>query len=237
MRKLEYIMGMPVIVDPGDDDVFDYFRYVDEKFSPYKQNSEVTKFNDGRLREENASWDMKLILRLSDETKKSTDGYFDIELDEFINPSGIVKGWAIYNASKLLSQMGFKNFYLAAGGDIQTKGISSKEEKWTIGIRNPFDVNENIKVVYLSGEGIATSGIYERGKHIYNPKGKIDSEVVSISVIGPNVYEADRFATAAFAMGKEGINFIEKQKDLEGYMIDRKGIATMTSGFFKYTEE
>jgi len=44
-------------------------------------------------------------------------------------------------------------------------------------------------------------------------------EIASISVIGPNVYEADRFATAAFAMGEKGIEFIEKQKKLEGYMI------------------
>ena len=36
-----------------------------------------------------------------------------------------------------------------------------------------------------------------------------------------------------FAMQREGINFIEKLKGLEGYMIDKNGIATMTSGFEK----
>ena len=61
-------------------------------------------------------------------------------------------------------------------------------------------------------------------------------EIVSISVIGQNIYEADRFATAAFAMQKEGINFIERLDGLEAYMIDNKGIATMTSGFEKYTK-
>ena len=54
-------------------------------------------------------------------------------------------------------------------------------------------------------------------------------------MIGPNIYEADRFATAAFAMGARGIHFIEKFLDLEAYMINQKGIATMTSGFEKYT--
>ena len=35
---------------------------------------------------------------------------------------------------------------------------------------------------------------------------------------------------------KEGINFIERQKSLEGYMISSKGVATMTSGFEKYVD-
>ena len=57
---------------------------------------------------------------------------------------------------------------------------------------------------------------------------------VSVTVLGPNVYEADRFATAAFAMGSEGIHFIEELPRFEGYLIDRSGIATMTTGFADY---
>src|SRR5258708_18911488 len=115
MRKIEFIMGMPVIIEiisskadkiVKESDfkkVFDYFRYIDEKFSPYKKNSEITKLNDGRLKRDYASSDMKLILQLSSETKELSNGYFDINLrGASINPSGIVKGWAIYNASKLL---------------------------------------------------------------------------------------------------------------------------------------
>ncbi len=84
--------------------------------------------------------------------------------------------------------------------------------------------------------GIATSGSYRRGQHIYNPHNANAplTEIVSISVIGPNVYEADRFATAAFAMGKQGINFIENLKGFEGYMINKDGIAVQTSDFVRY---
>ena len=68
-----------------------------------------------------------------------------------------------------------------------------------------------------------------------NPKTKVAAaEIASISVIGPNVYEADRFATAAFAMGEKGIEFIEGLKGFEGYMIKNNQIAVMTSGFKKY---
>ncbi|MBE2272423.1 MAG: FAD:protein FMN transferase, partial [Anaerolinea sp.] len=56
-------------------------------------------------------------------------------------------------------------------------------------------------------------------------------EIVSITVVGPDVLEADRFATAAFAMGRMGIYLIESLPDFEGYMIDRNGQATFTSNF------
>ena len=57
---------------------------------------------------------------------------------------------------------------------------------------------------------------------------------VSLTVIAPNVLEADRFATAAFAMGFKGIYFLEERSGLEGYLIDNTGLATMTTGFDSY---
>ena len=93
-----------------------------------------------------------------------------------------------------------------------------------------------MKTLWLQDCGIATSGTYIRGQHIYNPKkrGEPVTEIVSLTVIGPNVYEADRFATAAFAMGSAGIHFIEDLEGFEGYMIDPHGLATYTSGFERY---
>ena len=58
--------------------------------------------------------------------------------------------------------------------------------------------------------------------------------IMSLTVVGPDVYEADRFATAAFAMGRAGIEFIEARPGLEGYLVDRTGQATLTSGFSGY---
>jgi thiamine biosynthesis lipoprotein len=73
-------------------------------------------------------------------------------------------------------------------------------------------------------------------EHIFNPKKKkAAKDIASITVIGPNIYEADRFATAAFAMGVEGIKFIEKLKGFEGYMIQNDNKAVYTSEFKNYT--
>jgi thiamine biosynthesis lipoprotein len=243
MRETRLLMGMPITVEIVDsaasvqdiEDVFAYLRYVDETFSTYKDTSEISKINAGLLRIEEASEDMKLVFALSEETKRLTDGYFDIRKpDGSIDPSGLVKGWCIYEAAKLLRSRGFNHFFVDAGGDIQPYGQNEKGEPWTVGIRNPFTQTQIVKTVQLRhNEGIATSGTYIRGQHIYNPKTETREipDIVSLTVIGPNVYEADRFATAAFAMGKQGINFIESLNGFEGYIIDVNGIATMTSGF------
>lgn len=236
-------MGMPVTVEIGDDSanqdeinkIFDYFKYVDEKFSTYKDTSEITSINKGLIKKADFSDDMKTVFKLSEETKKQTNGYFDIMTPTGdYDPSGLVKGWAIYNAAEILRKDGFKEFYVDAGGDIEVGG-----KYWKIGIRNPFKQEEIVRVVHLKDAGIATSGTYIRGDHIYNPKDKKDkiTEVASLTVIGPNIYEADRFATAAFAMGKKGIVFIESLEGFEGYLIDKDGIATMTSGFESFTQE
>jgi thiamine biosynthesis lipoprotein len=237
-------MGMPVAIEIADlnakrevfEKVFDYLISVDERFSVYKKNSEITLYNEGKISKENLSEEMKKVLELSEETKNKTDGFFDIAHEGKIDPSGLVKGWAIYNASKILRQMGFNNFYVEIAGDIEVAGLNSEGKKWAIGIRNPFNKKENVKVVYLSDRGIATSGTAERGQHIYNPQKPKETikDILSLTVIGPNIYEADRFATAAFAMGSAGIYFIEKLADFEGYLIDKNGMAKMTSGFGKY---
>lgn len=242
MQKTELIMGMPVTItlagvhdEQAIQETFDYFREVDARYSTYKATSEISHINAGLPRKQ-WSQEMKHVLKLCEQTKEETNGYFDIEHDGHIDPSGLVKGWAIHNAAEKLLAKGLDNFSIEAGGDIEVHGSSNSGKQWRIGIRNPFDHKQVVKVVGVRDQGVATSGTYIRGQHIYDPKqNKPLADIASLTVIGPNIYEADRFATAAFAMGAKGIEFIEKLKGFEGYMIDTKGIATMTSGFEEYT--
>lgn len=236
-------MGMPITLEVLDasvmqndlDVVFAYFVSVDEVFSTYKDTSEISRLNRGELLPTQYSEDMQTILALSAQTKEETDGYFDILHNGIYDPSGIVKGWAIQNAAQLLQAKRLRNFYIDAGGDIQVSGHKNGNP-WRVGIRNPFNRNEYVKVLEVTDQGVATSGTAIRGQHIYDPYHR-DTQllaIASITIIGPNVYDADRFATAAFAMGKKGIHFIEKLAGFEGYMIDIHGIATYTSGFERY---
>ena len=224
MRATRIIMGMPITVDVVDapdgrilDDVFAYFEDVDRRFSTYRDDSEVAAINQGRLAASDYSDDMR-----------KPDGSLD--------PSGIVKGWAIRNAGRMVAATGARDYFIDAGGDIESSGVNASGKPWSVGIRSPFDMAEIIKVVYPRGRGIATSGSYVRGQHIYTPQapGRPIADIVSLTVIGADVLEADRFATAAFAMGGDGIAFIQQTPGIEGYVVRSDGRATLTSGFGAY---
>lgn len=236
-------MGMPISVEivagwePKKmfDKVYKLLVKIDNQFSPYKPESEVSHINAGLL-EANWSSEMKEIIALCEQTKKETDGYFDPFYLGHFDPSGIVKGWAIQRAADLLLADGYSNFYINAGGDIAAYGCNVSGEPWRIGIRNPFNPEEIIKVIRVQDKGVATSGAYIRGDHIYNPHmpNRIPRGVASVTVVGPDVYNADRFATAAYAMGERGIEFIEALNEFEAYLVRSDRIATMTTHLERY---
>lgn len=242
MKQTEIIMGMPITVEVVSaqragaiSDVFDYFRRVDERYSTYKSTSEISHINAG-LPETDWSDEMREVLRLCEETTRQTDGYFNAMRDGVRDPSGLVKGWAIHNAANQLLDQGIGNFYIEAGGDIEAHGSGEEGDGWIVGIRNPFNISEIVKVIRLRDAAIATSGTYIRGEHIYNPHDgfRPATTVASMSVIGPNIYDADRFATAAYAMGDQGVHFIQSLPGFEAYVISHNKVATYTSGLERY---
>lgn len=235
-------MGMPITVICSDnkvdqafmDRVFEFFRGVDARYSPYIDGSDVGKINRGQLIAEHYSSELREIVKLADSTKVQTDGFFDVWHNGVFDPSGIVKGWAIQKAAHLMASRS-SNFYIEAGGDIQVQGNSDSGNPWRIGVRNPFDRTQTVAVVALAHSAIATSGTAIRGQHIYNPHDETPlNDVVSLSVVGHRIVDADRFATAAFSMGRPGIEFIESLPGYEGYMIDKDKMVIKTSGWQKY---
>lgn len=243
MIKRLTVMGMPSTINVADpnanekdiDQVFNYFQVMDRIFSTYKPESAVEKINRGELKEINYPPQVKEVLHLAEVTKRESKGYFDVYSKGRLDPSGLVKGFAIHRGAKLLKEMGYKNFFVEIAGDIEVCGKNGVGQDWSVGIENPFNQTEIIKIVNLSGKGIATSGTYLRGDHIYNPlTGKKADEIMSLTVIGPNIYEADRFATAAFAMGEEGLAFIDSLPGFEGYMVGKNKVTRQTFGLRKY---
>ncbi len=241
MKETRVIMTMPIVVDIVGahdvsvlNDVFAFFTEVERRFSFFRDDSEVAAFNRGAGV---PSAELQDILTIAEKTKQETDGYFDIvRADGRTDPSGITKGWAIKKAADIVRAHGCRDFLIDAGGDIHTEGRSAEGEEWRIGIRDPFDFEQIVKVVVPRGRGVATSGSSMRGGHIYDPRASHAAahDVASITVIGPDILEADRLATAAFAMGKRGAAFIESLPGFEAYMIDTDGVATMTSHFNDY---
>jgi FAD:protein FMN transferase len=244
MAKTRLIMGMPITVDiiaPQADElraqVFRYFEAVDQRFSPYIEMSELCRINRREILANDVSAAMSEVLVLAEDTRLASDGYFNVVKPQGgIDPSGIVKGWAIGKAAAMIAAAGAQNYFVEAGGDIQAKGRSADGSVWRVGVRSPFDSNEIIKVLQLADAGIATSGAYVRGAHIYNPHEPSTelSDIVSMTVVAKSVVDADRFATAAFAMGRDGIYFIEAREGIEAFAVDADGIGIETTGFGAY---
>ena len=132
MKQTRLLMGMPITVDIVDptatqkdlEEVFALFIAVDEMFSTYKEQSEISRINRGELAPAQYSAQMRTIFALSEQTRQETRGYFDIRHNGVYDPSGIVKGWAIQNAAQQLRKQGFRHFFIDAGGDIQVAGYN-----------------------------------------------------------------------------------------------------------------
>lgn len=220
MRKVEFIMGMPITVDiPGCgseevfEAVFDKFREIDERFSPYKKDSELSKYQSGQIKEKDLSGEFKRVIKVCREAEKLTDGYFSANYSGVFEPSGYVKGWAIDEAGKLIEVRGFKTYCIGAGGDILAH--SGGDKIWNIGIQDPRDKQKILNKLSISSGAVATSGNYERGTHIINPRThKPAGKFLSVTVTGPDIVMADILATAIFAA--EDSEFIKTPK---GYSV------------------
>ena len=198
---------------------FARLRGIDRQFSPYKKDSELSRYNRGELNEQTLSQEMKHILHACRRAEEKTDGYFSAWYGDGCDPSGYVKGWGIAEAEKVLESDGYKTYCVYIGGDILAR--SDGKKIWKIGIQDPRDKQKTLNKLSISNGAVATSGTYERGRHIINPLTKKPAdELLSITVVGPDIITADILATAAFAMGKKGIDFIKKQKGYRAIVIN-----------------
>lgn len=122
-----------------------------------------------------------------------------------VDPSGFVKGWAVEGAGRLLRQAGARRWCVNAGGDICLNGAPHGQESWRVGIQHPVERLAVAVVLGLRSGALATSGAYERGEHILDPHtGRAPEGVLSVSIVGEDLADADAYATAAFAMGRDG---------------------------------
>ncbi|TGT60945.1 FAD:protein FMN transferase, partial [bacterium M00.F.Ca.ET.159.01.1.1] len=121
---------------------FGYFEHIDRRFSTYRADSEITAINRGDVPVVDWSGESEHFHHLARQTKDETDGYFDIRKpDGSLDPSGIVKGWAIRNAAEIVQRAGISDFFIEAGGDIQSCGKNSSGPDWSVGIRNLFNAD------------------------------------------------------------------------------------------------
>jgi FAD:protein FMN transferase len=240
VRRVEDVMGMPVTVQVVDaeadeqalDQVFNEFRLLDRTFSPFLVDSEVSRINRGELRPENAGQLVNQAIDLCHLYEHATEGYFSAWISGRFDPSGLIKGWAIDRACSILDRYGLRDYFVDAGGDVQTRGRNPDRGPWRVGVRHPIERDKVACVVLASGLAVATSGTYEKGEHILDPhSGRPANAWLSFTVVGPDILQADIFATACFAMGIAGLEFMARVARYEAYAIDPQLCAGYTAGF------
>jgi thiamine biosynthesis lipoprotein len=205
----------PFIDEAALDAAAAWFHDVDRRFSPFREDSEVTRIGTGELAFEAASPDVRAMFTLADLVRDRSGGAFDprrFRPDGRPDPTGVVKGWAVDEAVERLRLAGARNFEVVAGGDLVAAGEAEPGQPWRIGIRHPDREDAVAAVLAVRDLAVATSGLYERGAHIVDPQtGEAPVGLRSLTVVGPTLAFADAYATAGFVMGEAGVRWVAGQ--------------------------
>ncbi|GAB2920941.1 FAD:protein FMN transferase [Streptomyces heilongjiangensis] len=235
MRRVEHIMGFPIsllIEDEGTtaeaaEPAFDWLREVDARFSPFRADSEVSRLDRGELAPHELSPDLTEVLGLCEEYRVATGGAFDVRLPgRGLDPCAMVKGWAVQRAADQLAERGARRLCLNAGGDVVVTG-----GPWRVGVRHPERADRLCAVLEVGDGAVATSARYERGDHILDGRtGRPATGLLSLTVVAGSLTEADATATAAFAMGVEGIEWAASREGCEVFAVDAERKVHRTRG-------
>ena len=215
LQRVEAVMGIPVGIDVRDDGVdpaaldraFAHLHAVDAAFSTYRAGSDVSRIAAGTLAPRDARPEVRAVLARCEDLRRETGGRFDVRATGRLDPSGFVKGWAVDGAVAILRAAGARNLCVHAGGDVRVLGERAPGLPWRIGVQHPLARRSVAAVLQAPATGlsVATSGAYERGDHIVDPRtGRPPRGVLSVTVAGPDLGPADAYSTAAFAMGGAG---------------------------------
>jgi thiamine biosynthesis lipoprotein len=210
------------IADDAWESVGVFLRDIEDRFSTFLPTSEISRINKGELHVLDASPDVVEVLDACTWLEHLSDGVFNARRpDGSIDPAGFVKGWAAERAARLLAEAGLKNYYLRIGGDIQAHGRQATGDKWRVGIVDPHDATRIHSYVDIPENwAIATSGVAERGQHIWGKDSQpTNSQFSSLTVIGPHLMWADAFATIGYALGDAGIDWVEKFPDYTAFTL------------------
>jgi thiamine biosynthesis lipoprotein len=191
-------------------DVVGWLHHVDRVFSTYRADSDISRLRRRELRLVDADPCVAEVLDLCAEAEHATGGHFSARRDGRIDPTGLVKGWAVEGASRRLRDHGSADHAVDGGGDVQLAGRPEPDRLWTVGISDPADRGRILTTVTGRDFAVATSGISERGAHITDSfTGRPVTHLASATVTGPSLTRVDAYATAAFVMGADALRWID----------------------------
>jgi FAD:protein FMN transferase len=242
-RRVEHVMGMPVslaIRGRHADDVrgqaawataISALRNADSVFSTFRSDSCVSRLNRGEIALDDCPPEVAEVLALGALARAQSGGAFDVHRvrsdgNSSLDPSGVVKGWAVQRASAALAGLPDTDFCLSAGGDMVCHVADVKRPPWRIGVEDPHDRTSVVAVVPISTGAVATSGLAHRGAHIVDARtGAVPQGVASVTVIADSLTWADIDATAAFAQGRDALGWLKRRSGRAGVVVWSDGSA------------
>lgn len=238
VRRVERHMGTVISLqadhapESAVDRFFDEIRALEQRFSRFRRDSEVMRLERDALALDDASPQVREVLVRCEVLRSATRGAFDhrpvVGGRRVLDPNAVAKGWIIEQALVHLQLAGVSSYFVNAGGDVVVGAPPPERSSWRVGIVHPDAVTDVFARVDLDHAAVATSGHYERGRHIRRTTTG-DDALTSVSVVGPELAMADALATAVFAGGEPRPSWWPEDS---GYGI----ITLLTSGRVLLTE-
>jgi thiamine biosynthesis lipoprotein len=244
---VEQIMGLPIsihlrgnglrsgVADERIAAIFAELRRVDEVLSPYRDDSDLSRWDRGEVGLADADPMLAEVVRLCELAHERTEGWFDPrglpdprDGHPRYDPSGLVKGWAVERAAGHLAGLAGTGWCVNAGGDVLVHSPDG-QPPWRVGIEHPGNPARIMRVVERRSGAVATSGRTHRGSHIIDPYAHRPAETVqAVTVTGPTLLWADVYATAAAARGKASLPWLEAIADYEALIVTSHGLLHTT---------
>ncbi len=243
VRRQEAVMGTIVSFDvraaPGRNQTYlalaearAVLHRADAVFSLWKPQSPMSRLRRGELDLADAPGDVVEVLERCRLARQASAGWFDPwAMPDGLDPTGLVKGWAAERALDCLARSGAPAALVNAGGDIAGFGRPDGNRSWRVGIRDPRTPGRIVATVEAAA-AVATSGLYERGPHVFDPfSGRPAGGIASATVTGPRLDLADAMATGLLAAGAPGLAWIEGTDGYEGFLVHHDGSLEHSAGF------
>ncbi|HEY2221115.1 FAD:protein FMN transferase [Actinomycetospora sp.] len=243
-RRVEHVMGMPVSValrgrhtrdGPADAAwaaVLAVLREADRMFSTYRADSVVSAIRRGELAVTDAPAEVHEVLAVARRAERATDGAFSVwrpgpDGAPALDPSAVVKGWAVERAAAALVALADTDFCLSAGGDMVCRAVHGPP--WRVGIEDPQDPARLLAAVPVADAAVATSGTAHRGAHLVDARtGERPVAVAQVTVIASSLTWADVDATAAYALGEQAARWLGRRVGRTGLVVWADGTTTTT---------
>ena len=243
-RRVVQVMGLPVSLAlrgrHADDDRADaawagavtLLREVDRVFSTYRDDSWVSRLGRGEVALDECPPEVAEVLALGERARRESDGAFDVRRGGVLDPSGVVKGWAVSRAARVLAELPETDVCLSAGGDMVCRTAAPGSPGWRIGIEDPADPSRVVAAVPVRNGGVATSGAVHRGSHISHGRtGVVPTVVASVTVVADDLTWADIDATAAFAQDRDALAWLRTRPGRRGLVVWADGRTDLVDTF------